>query len=182
LIETFNMRTASSEQIAPLPSTKLVKEPAMAVVRAMAEAYFAFRRASERHIHRLGLTTAQFDVIATLGNTDGMTCKELARRTLVTKGTLTGVLDRLESRRLISRQAQKRDRRTIKVRLTARGEVLFRTAFTAHMNYLRPYLRRAASSVDSMQLSGALERFAQAFNESPKGLIRDGQNTRRQTR
>jgi DNA-binding MarR family transcriptional regulator len=176
------MRTASIEQPAAPPPAKPAKEPAMAVVRAMAEAYFAFRRASERHIRTLGLTAAQFDVIATLGNTDGMTCKELARRTLVTKGTLTGVLDRLERRRLIARQAEKRDRRSIHVRLTRRGEALHSRAFAAHMNYLRPYLRRAAADLNSARLSRALGRFAQAFNEARAGSPGDGQITRRQAR
>lgn len=140
-----------------------VRDPAMDVVRAMTEAYFAFRRLSDRHIRALGLTPAQFDVIATLGNTDGMTCKELARRTLVTKGTLTGVLDRLERQRLITRDTGKADRRSIHVCLTRRGESCFRRAFGEHMEYLKPHLRRAIAGVDSAGLSRALERFAQAF-------------------
>ena len=35
-----------------------------------------------------GLTHAQFDIIATLGNTPGMSYKELGDKTLITKGTL----------------------------------------------------------------------------------------------
>ena len=34
-------------------------------------------------------------IIATLGNTSGMSYKELGERTLITKGTLTGVIERL---------------------------------------------------------------------------------------
>ena len=42
-----------------------------------------------------GLTVSQADVIFTLGNTAGMTCGEIGERTLITKGTLTGVIDRV---------------------------------------------------------------------------------------
>ena len=76
-----------------LPDLK--DDPYLKLVRPLVEAYQAFWLADNRHIRSLKLTPSQFDVIATLGDTDGMTCSELSARTLVTKGTLTGVLDRL---------------------------------------------------------------------------------------
>ena len=60
----------------------------------------AFERYSGAHVRQMGLTESQFDVIATLGNTPGMSCKALGEKTLITKGTLTGVLDRMEARAL----------------------------------------------------------------------------------
>jgi DNA-binding MarR family transcriptional regulator len=139
-------------------------EPAFtATMRALVEAYFAFLRRSERHVRALGLTQSQFDVIATLGNTPGMTCKELARRTLVTKGTLTGVLDRLARRRLISRRAVEGDRRSIHVRLTPQGETVFRRVFPAHLGYLQFYFERALPARESARLCGALQKFTRGF-------------------
>lgn len=76
----------------------------------------------------MGFTDSQFDIIATLGNTPGMTCKELGEKTLITKGTLTGVLDRLESKGLIQRDRGD-DRRQLWVKLTAEGERCFAEAF-----------------------------------------------------
>ena len=67
----------------------------MALVRELVRTYQAFEQLSSSRIRSHGLTPPQFDVIATLGNTPGMSCKELSSRTLITKGTLTGVLDRL---------------------------------------------------------------------------------------
>src|SRR5579875_387520 len=111
----------------------------MDVVRALAEAYFAFMRASEQHIRMLGLTAPQFDVIATLGNTEGMSCKELASRTLVTKGTLTGVLYRFDRRVLISRDIHPSDLLLIHARPTEKGQPVFAKVFPAHMAFLKPY-------------------------------------------
>ncbi|MEB8586948.1 MarR family transcriptional regulator, partial [Acidithiobacillus ferriphilus] len=45
------------------------KEPFLAVLRELAQAYHAFSAYSAAHVRQLGLTPAQFDVIATLGNT-----------------------------------------------------------------------------------------------------------------
>ena len=91
----------------------------MALVRELVRTYQAFEQLSSSRIRSHGLTPPQFDVIATLGNTPGMSCKELSSRTLITKGTLTGVLDRLLDKGLISRRVDANDRRSLFVALTA---------------------------------------------------------------
>jgi hypothetical protein len=53
------------------------------------QCYQAFEAYSATHIRTLGLTPPQFDIVATLGNTSGMTATELGEKTLITKGTLT---------------------------------------------------------------------------------------------
>jgi DNA-binding MarR family transcriptional regulator len=103
----------------------------------LAECYQAFEAYSGTHVRKLGLTIAQFDIVATLGNTPGMTCKELGEKTLITKGTLTGVLDRMEARGLIRRGASDADRRQVFVALTPQGVRTFDRAFPAHIGHLR---------------------------------------------
>jgi DNA-binding MarR family transcriptional regulator len=67
-----------------------------------------------------------------------MTFKELGSRTLITKGTLTGVVDRLEARGLVARLASPTDGRSTLVRLTQRGEEVFREVFEPHLAFLAP--------------------------------------------
>src|SRR5918998_4252910 len=112
-------------------------DPYLKVLRPLVEAYLAFARQDNRHIRAMRLTPSQFDVIATLGDTDGLTCSELSTATLVTKGTLTGVLDRLEDKGLIKRDHVEGDRRCTKVRLTEKGKALFEKTFAAHAGFLR---------------------------------------------
>ena len=83
-------------------------------------------------MRKLGLTLAQFDVVATLGNTEGMSFREVGERTLITKGTLTGGVDRLCERDVVSRCAHATDGRSLMVRLTTAGERLFAEVFPAH--------------------------------------------------
>jgi DNA-binding MarR family transcriptional regulator len=98
-------------------------------VRLLAECMQGFERFSGDAVRRSGLTHAQFDIIATLGNTAGMTYKELGEKTLITKGTLTGVIDRLEQKGLVTREQSTEDKRSFFIRLTARGDAVFDEVF-----------------------------------------------------
>ncbi|MCP9440201.1 MAG: MarR family transcriptional regulator [Nitrospira sp.] len=138
-------------------------DPYLKLVRPLVEAYLAFWRTGSRHIKSLRLTPSQFDVIATLGDTDGMTCSELSRKTLVTKGTLTGVLDRLMSKGLIRRDALQKDRRYTKISLTAKGDALFRKTFAAHIAFIRPFFERALTPQEVEQARTLLLRIKDSF-------------------
>ena len=145
-------------------------EPFLKVMRPLVEAYFAFVRVDDRHIRGMGLTSSQFDVVATLGNTRGMTCREITERTLVTKGTLTGVLDRLEERGILERAPAKDDRRSLLVRLTAKGDGVFRRTFPAQIAHLKPYFDRALTSREMKTLGELLLKLKASFDtESGKG-------------
>lgn len=106
-------------------------------IRLLAQCYQAFEQYSNADLRRTRLTPSQFDIIATLGNTDGMTFRELGERTLITKGTLTGVIDRLEERGLVKRVAQTDDRRCTLVKLTAEGQREFERIFPGHVQYCK---------------------------------------------
>ncbi|MES2319816.1 MAG: MarR family transcriptional regulator [Pseudomonadota bacterium] len=98
-------------------------------VRLLAECLQGFERFSGEVVRRCGLTHAQFDIIATLGNTPGMTYKELGDKTLITKGTLTGVIERLENKGLVLRTRCLDDKRSFFVALTGEGENVFAEVF-----------------------------------------------------
>lgn len=116
----------------------MANERYLKTLRALVECFQAFERHSARHLRTLGLTPPQFDIIATLGNTPGMTFRELGDQTLITKGTLTGVVDRLAERGLVERMPSPADGRSTIVRLTRRGEAEFRRVYPAHVAYLKP--------------------------------------------
>ena len=129
---------------------------------APSEAYDQVFRVSDRHIEALGLTPAQFDVLATLGDTPGMTCKQLGEGTLITKGTLTGVLDRLEERGLVSRSRGERDSRQVYVKLTPEGEKVFQSTFQPHIDFMS--VRFAAMPLDRQaQLTELLHELQRSF-------------------
>ena len=137
----------------------------MPTLRQLIRCTQAFERFSGAHVKKMGLTESQFDVIATLGNTQGMTCKALGERTLITKGTLTGVLDRMEARGLVSRRADAGDARRTHVALTHKGSVLFDDAFPAHMLHLQRAFDRVPAE-ELVQLHNHLSDLRLAFEEA----------------
>jgi DNA-binding MarR family transcriptional regulator len=98
-------------------------------IRLLAECMQMFEKNSSARLRSFDFTASQFDILATLGNTSGMTCKELGEKTLITKGTLTGVLDRLIKKGLIMRTQGDDDRRQFLVKLTRLGEQTFDDIF-----------------------------------------------------
>lgn len=140
-------------------------EPFLRTLRALAETYEQVFRTSDRHIEKLGLTPAQFDVIATLGDTDGMTCKQLGEGTLITKGTLTGVVDRLEERGLVVRSRGQRDNRQVHVRLTPEGERVFQSTFQPQVDFLACHFAGMPPERQAL-LAELLRELQQSFSEA----------------
>lgn len=106
-----------------------VSSPVTAVMRELTTTYQAVLSYDACQLRRYDLTPAQADVIMALGNESYLSCRQLAEQSLVTRGTLSGVLDRLESRGLLERNPSRQDRRKILVRLTGRGRALFDDMF-----------------------------------------------------
>lgn len=106
------------------------------MLHELARTYQAFANYSDSYVRQLGLTPPQFDVIITLGNTSGLSMNRLGEQTLVTKGTLTGIIDRLEQKSLVRRMVPQGNRRSFTVVLTPHGEELFREVYPAYVAHL----------------------------------------------
>jgi DNA-binding MarR family transcriptional regulator len=108
----------------------------LTLIKELATTYQTFEAYSTDHVKKMGLTMTQFDILATLGNQSPMTCKELGEKTLILKGTMTGVLERMEAKGLIIKIPNEEDGRSYKIGLTKTGEKLFQKAFPEHVEYL----------------------------------------------
>ena len=117
----------------------------------------------------MGLTPSQFDILVTLGNTKGMTSKELGERTLITKGTLTGVVDRLLAKDLARRVQCEHDGRSQIVQLTAKGEALFDKVFPAHIAYMDKVCA-GFKAEDYASIKAALSQLHAAFDACEKAV------------
>ena len=80
--------------------------------------------AFEAHFTRHGLSRGRFFVMMLLFRDPkkGLRPAELAEKAGVTRATMTGLLDGLERACLIRRDPNTKDRRTLSVRLTAKGK------------------------------------------------------------
>lgn len=127
------------------------------VLRELLRTHQAFLSYAASHVHKLDLTLPQFDIIITLGNTPGMPFKKLGEKTLITKGTLTGVIGRLEDKGLVQRIASETDGRSQLIRLTAEGNALFNRTFPEHLLFI-DRLFKNYSPEDIATLEAALVR------------------------
>lgn len=121
-------------------STPAAEAPELGLIRSVVHCYQDLTALTSQHVRSLGLGPAEFDVLCTLGNTDGLTFKDLSERTLIYKTTLTSVVDRLEAKGLSSRRGCPEDRRCIFVHLTEAGDALFQQVFPAHVKFLQQRL------------------------------------------
>ena len=132
-----DIQQTAQPKTAQAATRQAAKEPFLPVMRELARTFQAFNAYDDEHIRQLGLTAPQFDVICTLGNTAGMTMGQVAEKTLVTKGTLTGIIDRLERKGLVRREVPPDNRRCFMIVLTEEGDRVFETVFPAHIAHLK---------------------------------------------
>jgi DNA-binding MarR family transcriptional regulator len=107
-----------------------------------------------------GISRGDFDVLATLrraGPPFSLSPKELTRSLMLTSGGMTGRLDRLEKRGLVTRSPDPSDRRGLTITLTDAGRALVDQAVGAGLD--------AQSSV--------LERLPAGDRSALAGLLRD---------
>jgi MarR family 2-MHQ and catechol resistance regulon transcriptional repressor len=142
----------------------LTAKPFLPVVRELVRCYQAFEIYSAAHIREIGLTPSQFDIIATLGNTPGMTFKQLGEKTLITKGTLTGVVDRLIAKNLARRIPCEHDGRSQIVQLTKKGAAMFDKIFPAHVMYMSKVFTDFTAD-DYSRIQTALRDLRMALNK-----------------
>ena len=131
-------------------------------LKSLVLTYQSFEQYSAPHIKSMGLTMTQFDVIATLGNQPPMTCKDLGDKTLVTKGTLTGVLERLEDKGIIQRSVNQADARSQMIGLTKKGQQLFERVFPEHLQHLQKAFGQL-SKQDLQDLTQSLQKLREVF-------------------
>jgi MarR family transcriptional regulator, 2-MHQ and catechol-resistance regulon repressor len=82
----------------------------------------------EDDLDKLGLTPPQFYVLATIGYAGGLPFGEIGAKMMVTVSNLTGIVDRLEEKKLVARKRDENDRRVVHVVLTERGVRLYKNA------------------------------------------------------
>jgi DNA-binding MarR family transcriptional regulator len=106
----------------------------------------------------LGLSIPQFDLLSTLTEEEGMSQQELAARLYVTKGNVSGLVDRLVRAGLLERRAIPGDRRSNALHLTAKGRALAEQGLAVQ----KAYVTRTLGSLDARDLA-ELERIAQLW-------------------
>jgi DNA-binding MarR family transcriptional regulator len=150
--------------MAKLTAESAASQAFLPLMQELAGAYQAFSLYDAEGLRKSGsdLTPSQARVVFTLGDTDGLTCKDIGDITLITKGTLTGVVDRLEEKGLVERWSVEGDGRKTIVALTRRGERVYAKEYPRHVEFLKAKFDRL-SARDRKQATALLQKIREIF-------------------
>ena len=107
---------------AEVPVVELDTLPGHHIRRLQQIAVAVFLQETEAH----GITPVQFAALQTIANAPGVDQRTLAARIGLDTSTIAGVIDRLEARALVQRNASPDDRRVRLLTLTQAGQELLR--------------------------------------------------------
>jgi DNA-binding MarR family transcriptional regulator len=134
-----------------------------------------------RALRAIGLSIPQFDVLSALSQGGGITQRELALRLFVTKGNVSGLIDRLVNAGLVERHRGARDRRSHSLVLTQEGKALAASGFAVQKAFVEKSLGRLAESeIASLHL--LLGRWRDAARETDGLAGESGTRTRKTAR
>jgi DNA-binding MarR family transcriptional regulator len=130
-----------------------------------------FTAAMEATFAAHGLTKATFEALAALrraGAPYRMSQTELMRALSLTPGTVSARIERLVADGLVERETDADDRRTVLVRLTARGVAAFEDVVYAHLETERRLLK-ALDEAERQVLAGLLRRLLLGTASADRG-------------
>lgn len=123
------IRTASDHERKYPGSDKLATEAVINLLRAESLVTAGLTEVLRKH----GLSVATFNVLMILEGAGRPLCPfEIGDRLLVTRGTVTGLLDSLEKQKLISRSAHPDDRRMLLIHATEKAKKLLSKLLPEH--------------------------------------------------
>jgi DNA-binding MarR family transcriptional regulator len=93
-------------------------------------------------LRQIGVSIPQCDVLTTLSEEAGVSQQELAKRLYVTKGNISGLLDRLQDAGLVERRPAAADRRQHSIHLTDAGRAMALKAIAVQHRWIASTLGR----------------------------------------
>jgi DNA-binding MarR family transcriptional regulator len=97
------------------------------IFRLIAELEKRFRQFQGYTLKEARLTPPQYFILSLLSDNDGRPFKELAEALACTRATVTGIVDTLEKKALVTRNPHPDDRRSMLVKLTEGGRRLLQS-------------------------------------------------------
>jgi DNA-binding MarR family transcriptional regulator len=100
------------------------------VFRLIEQVSKKLKQFQRRTMREAGLTPAQYFILSVLWEKDRIPFKDLAAASLTSRPTITGIVDTLEKKGLVTREPNLDDRRSLLVSLTEKGKALRQATLT----------------------------------------------------
>lgn len=106
------------------------------LVIAMARTYNDMFFEIEKNVQEFGLNISEFGVLEMLYHKGDQPVQKVAEKILVTSGTITYVINKLEKKELVVRRKCEKDKRVFYVSLTEKGREFISDIFPKHKEFL----------------------------------------------
>jgi MarR family 2-MHQ and catechol resistance regulon transcriptional repressor len=139
----------------------------------LSKATRALEAHAQRSVQALGMCLSDFAVLEALLHKGPLAVNIIGKKVLLTSGSMTAAVDRLERRGLVERKDDPDDRRARIVHLTEAGRKSIRKLFVAHERDMElPVSRLTSGEIES--LTSALRKLGRSADE----LLREQYDSR----
>ena len=149
--------------------TNVRPQPAVAAWVNLVRVYYILARCAEQELKQKGITLPRFEMISQLGTQEGCCTQEsLCDKLLVTKGHISGLLDRMVRERLVSRETDPCNRRCNRIQLTPRGRKIFQEMVPRRDSCLNKMFSKLKVQ-EQISLNKLLERLLESVKSNMGG-------------
>ena len=120
---------------------------------------------AEKSISGLGMGSSDFAVLEALLHKGPLPVNEIGKKVLLTSGSITAAVDRLETKGLVERRAHGSDRRARIVHLTKEGRRLITHVYGVHAADMERLASASLTKADRKTLIGLLKKFGYRASE-----------------
>ncbi|MFA7252027.1 MAG: MarR family transcriptional regulator [Bacteroidales bacterium] len=113
-------------------------------------------REYQPHLDKLGITYPQYLVLMVLWENDGLTVNEIAGKLILNTNTVTPLLKRMETMKIITRTRSGEDERKVLVRLTQKGKDMRVQAASIPLELVKELENSPVSTEKLLELKGTL--------------------------
>lgn len=117
-----------------------MRDDSAKLVIALSRTYQALFRQIDQNIKGFGLTTNEFGVLEALLHKGALPVQKLTETLLITSGSMTYILQKLEKAEFIRRQQGTEDARVWMVALTEQGREFIERIYPLHQEFLEKLL------------------------------------------
>lgn len=126
---------------------------AMRLYIVLTRTYKTLLDKDQRNIRSYGLNASEFGVLELLYNKGPHPIQQIGDKILITSGTMTYVIDKLEKKELIIRRPCDNDRRIVYAELTDAGRERMSEILPGHYNAIRESLRGLTSEEQELAIT-----------------------------
>jgi len=126
---------------------------------------------AEQSISQLEMCGSDFAVLEALLHKGPLAVNEIGRKVLLTSGSITVAVDRLEEKGFVERRPHGTDRRARIVHLTKEGRKLIRRVYSEHASDMERLASASLTKSERKTLIGLLKKIGYEAAGVPKDLV-----------